>query len=160
MATVFSDRVYTPEDLLRMPDGERFELINGQLVEPDLSGISNWIAGLLLIELGNFVLAHQLGAVLPETQYQCFPDDPNRIRKPDVSFIHRSRLNADLLNGYVKTVPDLAVEVISEHDTVSEVETKVNEYLAAGVKLIWVLNPANKSVCPGSPAIGVSVAGS
>lgn len=147
MATVISDRIYTPEDLLKIPAGQRFELVNGQLVESDRSGLAGWIAVLVSGKLLSFVLAHKLGVVLPsDAQFQCFPDDANRIRKPDVAFIQRSRFVPQLLRGYIRIAPDLAVEVVSEHDTYYEVETKVREYLRAGVRLIWILNPETQSI--------------
>jgi hypothetical protein len=34
---------YSPEDLLIMPDGERYELVNGQLQEKPMSGLSSWV---------------------------------------------------------------------------------------------------------------------
>lgn len=142
MATVISDRVYTPDDLLRMPGGERFELVNGQLVEQDMGAFASWIVLTIGSEVSAFVRKHQLGmAMSSETQYQCFPDDSRRIRKPDVSFIHRSRLAPDMLQGLVRIAPDLAIEVVSENDLYYDVELKVREYLDAGVKLVWVLLP-------------------
>jgi Uma2 family endonuclease len=102
---------------------------------------------LINAKLTVFVLEHSLGMVLSsETQYQCFPDDARRIRKPDVSLIHRSRVTPAILQGFVRIPPDLAVEIVSEHDTYYEVETKVREYLRAGVRLVWVLNPPTRSV--------------
>lgn len=147
MATVERDRTYTPEDLRQLPDFERFELVNGQLVETGMGALACWIASVINAKLTLFVLEHSLGMVLSsETQYQCFPDDPRRIRKPDVSFIHRSRVTPEILQGFVRIPPDLAIEIVSEHDTYYEVETKVREYLQAGVRLVWVLNPATRSV--------------
>jgi Uma2 family endonuclease len=43
-------------------------------------------------------------------------------------------------------VPDLAVEVISPNDTYEEVEVKLNEYLVAGVRLVWVISPESKTI--------------
>ena len=48
--------------------------------------------------------------------------------------------------GYITIAPDLAVEVVSPNDIYYEVEAKVDEYLSAGVRLVWVVNPVNKSV--------------
>ena len=42
--------------------------------------------------------------------------------------------------------PDLAVEVVSPHDEVVDLNNKVMDYLGAGVKLIWILYPETKSV--------------
>jgi Uma2 family endonuclease len=42
--------------------------------------------------------------------------------------------------------PDLAVETMSPSDTVFEVDEKVQEWLTAGTRLVWVLNPRQKTV--------------
>jgi Uma2 family endonuclease len=48
--------------------------------------------------------------------------------------------------GHVKLAPDLAVEVVSPIELYEEVEARVNEYLAAGVKLVWVVSPGSRTV--------------
>jgi Uma2 family endonuclease len=147
MATIISEQRYTPDELLRMPDGARYELVNGQLVENTMSGLACWIAAIVVRHLMNFVADDELGVVFTsETQYQCFPDDPRRIRKPDVSFIHRDRFSPAVMHGFIRIAPDLAVEVVSDNDLYYEVEIKVQEYLQAGVRLVWVLNPATNSI--------------
>jgi Uma2 family endonuclease len=79
--------------------------------------------------------------------YQCFPASPEKIRRPDVSFIAKERLSKDLLaHGYIYIAPDLAVEVLSPNDLAYEVDQKVDEYLSAGVRLIWIVNPEKRTV--------------
>lgn len=77
--------------------------------------------------------------------YHCFPAKKNQVRKPDVSFIHGSRLAA-VPKGHIKINPDLAVEVISPNDLYSEVQQKVQEYQRAGFPLIWVVDPGTRTV--------------
>jgi Uma2 family endonuclease len=148
MAAVEIKTEYTPDDLLEMPDGACFELVNGQLVERNVSALSSIVAAKLCQILLTFCDAHQLGWVLSsECGYRCFPKDPDRIRRPDVSFVDRARLPVNrLAEGYVTIAPDLAVEVISPHDRAYDVEEKVQEYLEAGVKLVWVVNPPTQTV--------------
>src|SRR5262249_10914622 len=56
--------------------------------------------------------------------------------------IHAGRLPGDELpDGHVTIPPDLAVEVVSPNDLFYEVDRKVQEYLQAGVRLVWVVNP-------------------
>ncbi len=84
---------YTAEDLLTMPDGDRYELVNRELRELHMSQKSSWIAGEILRLLGNFVVSTRLGWVFPEgTSFQCFSWDPQMVRKADVSFIATDRL--------------------------------------------------------------------
>jgi len=86
--------------------------------------------------------------VLPsDAGYQCFPDDPNKVRKPDLSFIQAARLAVeDEPEGWATIAPDLAVEVISPNDLFEAVSIKVREYLAAGVRLVWVIDTATQMV--------------
>lgn len=112
-----------------------------------MGAIESWVANLIAYYLTDATLSKALGMVLSEnTQYRCFPEDPNRVRKPDVSFISQDRMTADMLTGFVRIPPDIAVEIVSPHDGYREVEEKVAEYLAAGVRLVWVINPGQKMV--------------
>ena len=142
----------TADDLLGMSDGDRFELVNGELVERNMGWESECIGTNVLGLLWTHCLKHGCGYVNGSSaSYQCFdevyPDDPERTRKPDVSFISIDRLPADRIpKGHCDIVPDLAVEVVSPNDLYHEVEEKVEEYLAAGVRLVWVVNPHTKSI--------------
>jgi Uma2 family endonuclease len=40
----------------------------------------------------------------------------------------------------------LAVEILSPTDTQEEIHEKIDEYLAAGVALVWVIDPADRTV--------------
>ena len=96
--------------------------------------------------------AHQLGWVNgPDAGYQCYeevyPDDPDRVRKPDASFIRLERLSPDdRPDGHCDIVPDLVAEIISPNDTAYDVREKTEEYLRAGVRLVWVIDPHAKQV--------------
>src|SRR5262245_22290685 len=103
MSTVEAKTRYTPEDLLRMPDGDRYELVNGNLVERKRGAWSSYVAGRILIILDAFCSAHHLGWVFPEgTSYQCFPNAPGLVRKPDTSFIRLGRFpQEELPQGHI-----------------------------------------------------------
>lgn len=141
-------RVFTPEDLLSMPDGDRYELVDGRLVERAMGFESSWIGGRVFSALSAHCDARSLGWVLPaDASYQCFPDASDKVRKPDVSFINRGRLPDERPpTGHCRIAPDLAVEVISPNDLFAEVGEKVQEYLEAGVRLVWVVNPSTRFV--------------
>ena len=134
---------YTPEDLLCMPGGDRFELVDGQLVERNIGQVSSWVGGRTLYALMSFVESRQLGWVFPsDCGYQCFPNSPNKLRRPDVSFLSREKLpNGRFFDGHVRVVPDLVVEVISPRDIMESLELKIAEYQSAGVASIWVISP-------------------
>jgi Uma2 family endonuclease len=149
MSTVAEPKQYTPEDLLRMPDGNLYELVEGQLVERTMSKLSSYVAGKIYSRLDAHCVAHQLGWVFPEgTTYQCFPGAPEKVRKADTSFIGRDRMSVEefLEEGHTTIAPDLAVEVLSPNDLVYEVDAKVKEYLGAGTRLVWLVNPEARTV--------------
>ena len=138
----------TPEALLTMPDGDAYELVDGELVERGMGFRSSRIGGRLFRLLDVHCDRQQLGWVLPsDAGYQCFPDDPSKVRKPDVSFIRGSRLAArDEPEGWSTLAPDLAVEVVSPNDLFEAVAVKVDEYLQAGVALVWVIDTMTQKV--------------
>lgn len=152
MSTLLERPKVTPDELLARPDRDQYELINGELVERNIGWQSNRIGMDLGILLGVYVRQHNLGWVNgADAAYQCYeealPDDPDRIRKPDASFISLDRMPPeDEPEGYCATVPDLVAEVVSPNDTIYELSLKIDEYRKAGVKLIWVVVPNTKTV--------------
>jgi len=138
----------TPEDLLAMPDGGHYELIDGQLKERNVSVFSSLVASEIIRILGNHCHGQKLGWVLEsENGYRCFPWRPGRVRRADVSFIRADRLTEEQVSkGFATIPPDLAVEVISPNDLASKLLEKVEEYLRAGVKLVWVVSPETRTV--------------
>lgn len=142
----------TAAELLAMPNAKDFELVNGELVERNMGWESECLGTNLLALLWTFCREHGCGWVNGSSAgYQCYeesiPDDPDRVRKPDVSYISAERITADVeTSGHCDIVPDLAVEVISPNDRYSEVEEKVDEYLRAGVRLVWVVDPLAKTI--------------
>jgi Uma2 family endonuclease len=149
MSAVASERLYTPEDPLALPDGGKgFELVDGHLVEKNLGGYASTVGSQINYLLIAFGQKRGLGWALDsEGSYQCFAGHPRKVRKPDVSLIRRGRLPDERVPaGHLRIPPDLAVEVVSPNDTVYEVDTKVKEYLDAGVPLVWVVNPETQTV--------------
>jgi len=145
---------FTPEDLLRLPHAVDYELVGGQLVGRHLGSESSAISLAIASVLRAFVKPRGAGHLFTtDCGYQCFADDPGKVRKPDVSFVRTGRLPNDRPpKGYVRIPPDLAVEVLSPGETADEVDAKVAEYLAAGVKLVWVVSPTVQTVRIHRPA--------
>jgi Uma2 family endonuclease len=137
----------TPEDLLYLSRDHRYELVNGRLVEKSMAATSSAVVAEVLAHLNNFVRDHQAGLVLAADQgYQCFPDEPNKVRKPDISFIARDRITPALAEGHIRIAPDLVVEVLSPTDLVREVSRRIRDYLRVGVRLLWVIDPEARLV--------------
>lgn len=137
-----------PEDLLAMPDGDRYELVDGLPREKPMGAESDEIGGLLLTQFNVYIRPRKLGRAYPsQTGFQCFPTDPKLVRMPDTSFVAAGKLSGDKSpEGYIKVAPDVAVEVASPNETYEELMVKVADYKSAGVKLIWVVSPKTKTV--------------
>jgi Uma2 family endonuclease len=148
MTILTEKRHYTPEDLLAMPNGEQYELVDGELVEKDMGAKARWIASRLYHAVELFIDQEHVGwAFAAEIGYQCFEEDPNRVRRPDVSFICAGCLpGEEIPRGHIRTVPELVAEVVSPDDLYRGVLRKVGEYLRAGVPLVWVIEPETGTV--------------
>lgn len=140
----------TPEEMLLLPGGGRgYELIDGELRERTMSFLSNYVGAALIILLGQYCRARNLGWISgSENSYKCFPNHPRRIRKADVSFHRIDRYSPDQATseGHCTVAPDLVVEVISPNDTAYEVNSKRLQWLDAGVRLVWVVDPVEQTV--------------
>jgi Uma2 family endonuclease len=144
---VLLERTYTADDLLTLPDGDHYELVDGKLVEKDVGTKADYIATKLARLLGNHCENPWIAWVLSEASYQFLPGRPNVVRKPDVSVIRLGRFPDEKLpDGHTRFAPDLAVEVVSPKDLYYEVDQKVSEYRAGGVPLIWIISPPSQTV--------------
>ena len=157
MHAALDERIYTTDDLLRMPDGDRYELIHGRLMEREMGAEATSIAARIIGFLWMFLEENAIGVVLTsEARYVCFPKDPNHSRRPDASVVLFSRLAGNRLpKGDMHIRPDLAVEVVSPNDGAEDLAVKVAEYQSVGVPLIWVVYPTTRRVLihrlPSSP---------
>ncbi|MBX9581706.1 MAG: Uma2 family endonuclease [Gemmataceae bacterium] len=81
--------------------------------------------------------------------------DPDRVVGADCAFVLAESLPVrESVEGYLETIPELVVEVRSKNDTGPEEAAKRDEYFAAGVKLVWAVDPAARTVTahqPGQP---------
>jgi Uma2 family endonuclease len=134
----------TADELLAMPDdGYRYELVKGELKRMSPAGDEHGRVGMeLAIPLGAHVKKNKLGKLyLAETGF-LIRTNPDTVRAPDVAFVRIERIKEDTgVKGYRIGAPDLAVEVVSPGDTVSEVEDKVAEWLEGGARMVWVVSP-------------------
>jgi Uma2 family endonuclease len=142
--------IITPEDLLHMPDqGKGYELVDGELKELDVSKESSHIAGEIYLRVKLHCNANQPGWVFPEgTSYRCFSDDKTLVRRPDTSFIKLDRMTREKYReeGHCSIVPDLVVEVVSPNDNAEDLEIKIEEWLTAGVRIVWEVYPTSRTI--------------
>jgi Uma2 family endonuclease len=144
---VTEESVVTADDLLMMPEmGTRRELVRGEVREMAPPGEEHSeIAAELARLLGNHVRPHALGRVYVELGFR-IASDPDTVLAPDVSFVVAERIAAGPRNpGYRSGAPDLAVEILSPGDSFDEVEEKVFEWLAAGCRMVVVVNPRRRT---------------
>jgi Uma2 family endonuclease len=139
----------SPEEFLVYPlDDVQAELVRGELrVTPPPGGAHSVIGINLALLLSAHVKARQAGQVLGDGAGYQLLDLPNTVRAPDVSFVRADRLPKEGLGpGFLKLVPDLVVEVLSPSETASRLEEKLDDYRACGTPLIWVIDPARRTV--------------
>ena len=136
------------EELQHAREAGGVEFVNGQLVEKPVSKESSRVASRIITLLQNHVDAVGGSEVYPpDLGYQCFPEEPARFRKPDVSVIRQERLaKLDPDPGLMPIPPDLAVEVLSPTDFAYDVAAKIDEYLRNGFPLVWVVEPNTRTV--------------
>lgn len=139
----------TGEELWKMvADGSRYELSCGELVPMTPVGIRHAVVVSKVNRLlGDYVEKHGLGMTGPEGGFY-LRRDPDTLRAPDVAFISKERLEkvGGIPERFAEFPPDLAVVVLSPEDTSSEILKKVQEYLAGAVPLVWIVDPATRTV--------------
>jgi Uma2 family endonuclease len=124
-----------------MDDAIAYELVDGQLVERNVSLDSSESAANVHAAIGPFVRQRRLGRIFDsELGIRIHPSDPNHTRRADVAFIARERApRTDA--SFLRIPPDLVVEVVSPSDGAAELQAKVQEWLRHGVRLVWVVYP-------------------
>ena len=131
-------------DQLPIKEGILYELNEGEVVtmtEP--MPRHNWLRDNVARLTGNFVEERKLGRVFLETGYQLTPET---VRIPDVSFVPADRMHDIDLDKRIQGAPALAIEVVSPTDLAEELRQKVKQYLATGVKVVWVFYPKTREV--------------
>jgi Uma2 family endonuclease len=142
-------KLVTADELLMMPDdGFHYELVRGELKRMSPTGDEH---GRVTMELAAPLHAHvkrnQLGRVYAaETGFK-LESDPDTVRAPDIAFVRAERIQArGRVEGYGEGAPDLAVEVLSPGNTKREMAEKVEDYFAAGARLVWIVSLKLKTV--------------
>ena len=133
----------TAEELARLsiPD-KSVELVRGRLVVREPPGTRHGdLAGRLYVRVANFVEVHELGVAYPQDTGFRIRTEPDTVRAPDVAFVARERVHLVPPTGYATLAPDLVAELLSPDDRPGEVLAKVADWLEAGTRLVWVVDP-------------------
>lgn len=139
----------TLDQFERLPEDDawRLELTRGRLVgEPRPGARHSWIVGTIYRALDAHARKHALGKVFVEAGFLLSVDPPT-VRGPDVAFLSDEKMgSAAVPIGFWRLAPDLAVEVLSPSNSAIEIQAKVLDYLAAGTRRVWVVDPHNQTV--------------
>ena len=143
MPAPFESTVLTAEDLeqIRLPD-KRTELVHGRLVVREPPSTEH---GRIQANLAYFVTDHvrrnELGAVFGQDTGFRIASHPDTVRGPDLAFVSRERAAELPRRGYAALAPDFVAEILSPDDRPGEYLAKVAQWLEAGTRLIWVIDP-------------------
>lgn len=137
----------TAEEALHFNSDRSWELVAGEIREMSLAGAEHGACGgNLLTEMAVHVRAHGLGKLyLAETGF-LIARDPDTVRGPDIAFIRKERVPHPTPLGWMPTMPDLVVEVISPREEIGAVADKIGAWLDAGVPLVWAVYPRWRAV--------------
>lgn len=142
-------QITTADELFMMPDdGYCYDLIKGELRKMSPPGAEHGaLAARLTIALGQYVEEHDLGEVFgAETGFK-LASNPDTVLAPDLAFVSNERIPpTGIPVAYWPGAPDLAVEVVSPGNSRREIEEKITIYLAAGVRLVWIISPKQRTL--------------
>ena len=141
LVATITRKPWTAEELARLPEGWRYEIDQGELIITAPAGWRhNRVVSRIARLLGNFVAGHGLGEVITNELGVLLSASPQTLRAPDVAYFTPEQV-ASIGNeqGYPRVVPALVVEV---HDpSEPDLSRKVEQFLAAGARAVWVVDP-------------------
>jgi len=153
MSTTQQVQLMTLDEFIREYTKAPFELVNGERrpIMPNVA-IHQWTLRAIFRALDQLCAAQGLGEVFFEGPFVEMYGSQwvKGSRTPDLMFFSAAKwaqYTAEMANWQGKPfvlIPDLAVEVVSPNDSYVELEEKVDEYIAKGVALIWVIDPQRK----------------
>jgi Uma2 family endonuclease len=147
-STASTERLITGEELARMPEIGRSELVEGRIVRTSPTGFEH---GGVELEIGvvlrTFVARSKLGRVLVGEVGVYTRRNPDTVRGADVLFISNERYaRASKDKPFLDVAPELVVEVLSPDDRPGEVTRKITEYFDAGVLRVWIADPSRRTL--------------
>src|SRR5437867_12765112 len=136
----------TAEEVLALsiPD-KRVELVRGVLIVREPAGYAHGrVAMNLAVRLATYVELAAAGQVFAAETGFTLARGPDTVRAPDIAFVRRDRLPDPATQGFPELAPDLVVEVLSPGDRPGEVLAKVADWLTAGTRLVWTVDPQRR----------------
>ncbi len=138
----------TAEELFALPESDvQYELVRGKLREVPMAGWRHgWIEVNIILVLATDHVARSVGRTTGGDTAFVLARDPDTVRIPDVAFVRHERLPPPLVSGRAALPPDLAIEIRSPNDRPGELRRKLTDYFAAGVQLVWLVDPDEQTV--------------
>lgn len=149
-----TSKLLTAEDVWNMDDdGCRRELMYGELItmSPAARPHGKYLTELARL-IGNYLSEDPVGEAYTVDTGYLLSRNPDLLLAPDLSIILNENLPEDPPEtGFEDLVPDMVVEVLSPSERMGRVNRKVREYLAAGVKLVWLVDPGQRNITVHAP---------
>lgn len=150
------DHLLTADEYFHQQPDCRSELLRGRVIPlSPAGGRHGSVAARFAHFLFAFVEQHDLGNVSTCDTGYILERAPDTVRAPDVGFVAKSRIPASGIPvKFWPFAPDLAVEVVSPDDTWSYVEAKTRQWLEAGTREVWLVDPGLREVhlhCAAAP---------
>ncbi len=142
------DRHITATELPYVPRVWRNELVRGEVREVTPPGFRHALVAQRLAEiLGAHVRQRRLGIYVGSELGFRVERDPDTVRAPDGAFLSTARLRVlGRPAGYLEGAPDLAVEIVSPGDAMTQVREKARMWLRAGARMVVVVEPQARIV--------------
>ena len=138
-------------DVIEMPDDDTrplYEVVDGVEVEKSMSLLSQLVGSEINTRVRMHVLSGEAdGYVTTEPWVVCFDWSPGTKRRPDVAYWRRDQYPDGIpARGEATVPPAWVVEVLSPNELVSDLNARIADYFRAGTLLIWVADPANRTI--------------
>ncbi len=148
MSTAAPTGLITAEQFAEMSFDGPVELVRGEIVEmtrPDKPHGS--VCGRVALPLMQWAYPSSKGEVVTNDACVFTERSPDTVRGPDVAFYSSQQLGGQKLRPHQdELVPVLCIEVLSPSNHWGEMRAKIDEYFAAGVREVWIVDPQSRTV--------------
>lgn len=138
----------TIDQFLALPETKPgSEFTDGEVVQKAMPNVAHMLTQrLLVLVVSAFVDRQGLG--ISGTEGRCIfgPPGAQRAFLPDFLFVAAVHLSGIELHGPIRRAPDLAVEILSPDDRMSDVMAKLRFYLLHGVRPVWLIDPVERTL--------------
>lgn len=139
------EKPYTIEDIHALPDGQRAELIDGQIymMTPPRT-IHQRISGALHVAIYQYIKSNKGTCEVFAAPFAVYLNNDDRTYvEPDISVIcDKDKIDDMGCNG----APDWVIEIVSPSDSHRDYGLKLFKYRTAGVREYWIVNPSTRTV--------------